>query len=787
MKKVIIILLILVQAPLWAQEYTQTFRGTIKDADTYETLPGANVIILNSDPFLGTTTDMDGNFRIDNIPVGRHNIKISYVGYKDILLNQIELITGNELVLEIKMLEDVETLNEVVVKAKERFGEPINSMVTTSAQKISIESTSRVAASINDPARTVQSFAGVSSEDDENNELVVRGNSPRGMLWRMEGVEIPNPNHFSNGEGGSGGGVSALSSRVLDNSDFYTGAFAAEYGNALSSVFDLRLRKGNNEKHEFALQLGVMGIQASAEGPFSKKSNASYLFNYRYATTSLLNNAGFTIGDTDIYPEWQDLSFNINLPTKKLGTFNIWGLAGISSSEELVPEDTAQWLYRGDNFTYSENQKLAVAGLSNHYLLKNNKTYFKTVLSVSHTNNYNLEDTLDYEMNKTKTLDEEYIYQNATASFLVNHKFNSKNLLRSGIILTHHTYDLKMQQYNWDREILETKLNDKGATNRYQAYLQWKHNFSNEFNFKAGVHATYLAISNDYSIEPRLGLSYDVNKTNQINLAFGLHSKMEPLSIYMAQKTLEDGQIIRPNEDLKMTRAFHAVLGHRWNFAPSFKLSTEVYYQYLFDVPIQKDDTTGTMSALNFSSGFTNEAFVNKGTGTNYGLEISLEKSFSNQYYLMFNTSLFQSTYKMPGFEERSTRYNGNYILNTAFGKEFKVGKTKQNIIAANIRGIWRGGYKVIPVDLNASIESGETVWDYSRAYDDKVPDYLRVDVGVSYRKNNPKWSWIVSLDVQNLTNRSNVWGEYYNSEIKEIEPIYMTGLIPVLNFKVEF
>jgi len=274
---------------------------------------------------LGGTSDYDGNYRIENVAVGRHNIKVSYIGYEDVYFNEIELITGNELVLNVQMTEDISTLNEVVIKAEDEMGEPINSMVTLSAQRITIESTSRIAAGINDPARTVQSFAGVSSADDENNELVVRGNSPRGMLWRMEGVEIPNPNHFSNGEGGSGGGVSALSTQVLDNSDFYTGAFASEYGNALSGVFDLRLRNGNNEKHQFALQLGVMGIQASAEGPLSKESGASYLFNYRYATTSLLNEIGFTIGDEDIYPEWQDLSFNVNIPTKKTGQVQYLG------------------------------------------------------------------------------------------------------------------------------------------------------------------------------------------------------------------------------------------------------------------------------------------------------------------------------------------------------------------------------------------------------------------------------------------------------------------------------
>lgn len=784
------IAMILISFTIIAQEYTQTLRGNITDVDTQVTLPGANIVITDTDPLMGGTTDMNGNYWIENVPVGRHNIKVSYVGYEDVFFSEIKLISGSELVLNIQLTEDVATLNEVVIKAKDELGEPINSMVTLSAQRITIESTSRVAAGINDPARTVQSFAGVSSADDENNELVVRGNSPRGMLWRMEGVEIPNPNHFAEGEGSSGGGVSALSTQVLDNSDFYTGAFAAEYGNAISSIFDLRLRTGNDQKHQFALQLGVMGIQASAEGPFSKKKDAggaSYLFNYRYATTSLLNKMGFSIGDADIYPEWQDLSYNINIPTKKMGRFNIWGLGGISGSAGEVPHDTAQWQYRSDHFSYEEKQVLGIVGVTNNYLFKNNKTYLKTVLSYSHTNYEQVEDSLNYDFEKTPLLNENYIYNTITASTMVNHKFNAKQFLRAGVIYTNQQFKLNVDQLNWDDGNYETDLNQEGRTARMQGYIQWKYRINKKLDMNTGIHSMFLAINNDVSVEPRLGFTYKLNSKNRFSLAFGLHSKAEQTSIYTAQTLLENGEYIQPNKDLKMTRAFHSVAGYGFSFGDNFNFRTEIYYQYLYSVPIKVGDTTGTVSSLNFAGGFTNEAFNNKGTGQNYGLELTLDKSFSRQYYLLFTTSLFQSKYTMPGFEERSTRYNSNYLVNALGGKEFRVGKNKQNIISANLRGMLRGGYRTIPVDLDASIAAGEDVRDYDRAFETKTPDYFRIDLGVSYRKNNPKWSWIVSLDVQNVTNRSNVWGEYYNAEIEAVEPIYMTGTIPVLNFKVEF
>jgi len=787
-KSIILIATILFAISAFSQQATQTLRGKITDADTQVTLPGANIVITDTDPLMGGTSDTDGNYWITDVPVGRHNIKVSYIGYEDVFFNEIELISGNELVLNIQLTEYVSTLNEVVITAKDELGEPINSMVTLSAQRITIESTSRVAAGINDPARTVQSFAGVSSADDENNELVVRGNSPRGMLWRMEGVEIPNPNHFAEGEGSSGGGVSALSTQVLDNSDFYTGAFAAEYGNAISSVFDLRLRTGNDEKHQFALQLGVMGIQASAEGPFSKKKGgASYLFNYRYATTSLLNKMGFTIGDADIYPEWQDLSYNINIPTKKLGRFNIWGLGGISSSAGEVPQDTAQWMYRSDHFSYVENQALGIVGISNNYLFKNNKTYLRTVVSYSHTKNDQIEDSLNYNYETTRVFDENFIYNTITASSLVNHKFNAKQFLRAGIVYTNQQFKLNAARLDWDEGDFETNLDQEGRTSRMQGYIQWKYRINEKLDMNAGIHSMLLAINNDVTVEPRLGFTYKLNSKNRFSLAFGLHSKAEQTSIYTAQSLLDDGTYYQPNKDLKMTRAFHSVAGYSFFFGDNFNFRTEVYYQYLYSVPVKAGDTTGTVSALNFGGGFTNEVFNNEGTGQNYGLELTLDKSFSRQYYLLFTTSLFQSKYTMPGFEERNTRYNSNYLVNALVGKEFRVGKNKQNIISANIRGMLRGGYRTIPVDLEASIAAGEDVRDYDRAFETKTPDYFRIDLGVSYRQNKPKWSWIVSLDVQNLTGRSNVWGEYYDAEREAVEPIYMTGMIPVLNFKVEF
>jgi hypothetical protein len=788
MKTIFTMLFAFLTLVIAAQDYTQTIKGTITDMDTKVTLPGANILLLGSNPFIGTSSDINGNFKLEKIPVGRQSFKVSFLGYEDVVISEILIGTGREVVINIEMKQSVTNLAGVTVRAQNHKSEPINPMATVSATQLTVESTSRIAAGISDPGRTAQSFAGVSSADDENNELVIRGNSPRGMLWRMEGIEIPNPNHFSNGEGGSGGGVCALSTQVLANSDFFTGAFPAEYGNALSGVFDLSMRNGNSEKREYALQLGVMGVQAAMEGPIKKGSEASYLFNYRYSTFNWLGRIGIIdINKGEMAPDWQDLSFKVNIPTKNAGRFSVWGLGGISATGTNAIRDTAEWIYRSNAYEDSEKHILGIAGITHNYLFNDYKTYIKTVAAYSYTNNTMNEDSLSYDFVPTIGKKEDFTYNTFSINSFVNHKFNVKNVVRFGLVFQNKKFDLNALDFNEDSQILEKKIDDKGATTMYESFIQWQHRVNDNTEINSGLHYTCLALNGNMALEPRIGLKWKLNGKQMINFGAGLHSKIEPVSLYLAELYSADGTVTNPNKDLKLTKASHVVLGYNWDFAHDFRLKTEVYYQYLFDVPVKPDDTTHVKSALNFASGFTNEKLVNDGTGRNYGLEITLEKFFSKNWYMLATASAFESKYTMPDGIERNTFYNSRYIFNLVAGKEFKVGKNKQNIIGTNIRTIWRGGYRTIPVDLEASVARHDDVRIYDQAFETKAPDYFRVDLGLSFRKNNPNWSWVVSLDIQNVTDRRNVWDEYYDPEMGSMVQKYMVGLVPILNYRVEF
>jgi len=248
-----------------AQKPVQNIRGNITDIASGVPIPSVSVLIKNSQH--GTTTDSVGNFIINKVPVGRYDILISAVGYESVVLNEVTVSSAQETVLSPSLKESVSALDEVVVKAGVNKYRPLNNMAIASARMLSVEEAGRYAGGFDDPARLVASFAGVASNVG-NNGIVIRGNNPNSLQWKMEGVEIPNPNHFADLTSFGGGGITALSSRLLANSDFFSGAFPAEYNNALSGVFDIFMRTGSNTEQVNAFQLGIIGIDASSEGPF---------------------------------------------------------------------------------------------------------------------------------------------------------------------------------------------------------------------------------------------------------------------------------------------------------------------------------------------------------------------------------------------------------------------------------------------------------------------------------------------------------------------------------------
>lgn len=261
--KIIVLLSIVFYTLSFAESMTQTLRGRVFDNLTEAPLPLANIVVLGTDPLIGTISDINGNFFLENVQVGRHNIQITMMGYESYIINELLISTGQQPVLNIPMQQTTLEMDELVVRIKKDI--PLNTMTTVSSRQFTVEETQRYAGGMDDPARLASSFAGVATPAVSSNGISVRGNNPQGLLWRIEGVEAPNPSHFADLTVVGGGLLTALSSQMMGNSDFYTGAFPAEYGNASSGVFDINLKTGNSREREYSLQAGVIGVDFATQ------------------------------------------------------------------------------------------------------------------------------------------------------------------------------------------------------------------------------------------------------------------------------------------------------------------------------------------------------------------------------------------------------------------------------------------------------------------------------------------------------------------------------------------
>lgn len=763
---------------------TETIKGTILDKGTRLPLQGVTIRLSSNPSVQPSRTDERGVFRLTGVPLGRQVLQASITGYAPVIFSELLVTSGKENVLNIEMEPQSNNLNEVVVNAN-TGKKPLNQMAMTSGRSFSPEETNRYAGAFFDPARMAQSFPGVVAGGDDN-EIIVRGNSPKSLQWRLEGIEIVNPNHFGS-EGASGGGISMINTTVLSASDFYTGGLAAEYGNALSGVFDLKFRKGNTDKREYAFTIGVLGAGATLEGPFKKGGAASYLISYRYSSLSLLEKAGVKVSDAGT-PKYQDLSFNFVFPTKKAGTFSLFGIGGLGKIDKVADRDYTKWEERFDGFDMRLGFNAGSAGLK-HLYIASNKLYFNNIISVSRSRSSNTTDTL------TKTyqpsLDHKDEYTNTAIRYAgsLNYKLNSANTIRAGVNASLLKYDLYALSFDTQLQGLKELINQQGSTSSYDAFVQHKAELTDNLTLNTGLHTNYFALSKSWSFEPRLGLNLKLGGGQQLSFGTGLYSRLEPLSYYFAKSASADAGL--SSKALKPTKSAQAVMGYEKLFGGNFKFKTEIYYQHLYDVPVSADPTVN-FSLLNVSDNSaigsaSYRQLINKGTGKNYGVEFSLEKSLSKGYYFIVTSSLFDSKFKALNGREFNTAFNTRYVGNLLAGKEWVTGKKRNNIFGLNAKLIYAGGRKYSPVLVEESFRLDEEVIDQDKINTLTADPYIRMDFSSSYRINGKKVSHLIIMDIQNALNRENTVGMRYNSSKRVIEPQKWSGIIPTINYRIEF
>ncbi|MFY0600118.1 MAG: carboxypeptidase-like regulatory domain-containing protein [Cyclobacteriaceae bacterium] len=788
---------------------TQTVRGQILDIDSQTPLIGATVLIAGTNPPIGAITDIDGNFRLQKVPVGRVNLALSYVGYKNKTVSNVVINSGKEVVLELGMQESAVKMKELIITASDNKGETINDMVMVSGRSVSTEETSRYAGAFSDPSRILASFAGVTTSQNAENDIIVRGNSPKYIQWRLEGLEITNPSHFGD-QNGIKGGISALNNNLLATSDFYTGAFSPEYGNALSGVYDAKLRSGNNEKFESAIGIGLLGTDVTLEGPFKKGYGGSYLVNYRYSTIALINDLGLV--DVDGALSYQDATFKVNLPTKNIGTFSFFGLGGLSGFkiEDYQPDGQAVpdngILRENIREDYNKANYLVNLGM-NHTLSLDKKSFLNTSLSYSNTSNR--EDTYDNATIKTfdstgafkedSVVNRNLSYRNRLsdvtirAAMTYNRKINARNKFQVGTKYELFNYDYEQSQFQNETNSTFTLIDFDESVSVIRNFVSWKHQFNDDISLVTGLHNVNVLLNNKHTLEPRAAVNWKITKTSSVQFGYGNHSKTENIHNYFAKVEQENGDITEPNRDLDLLKAHHYVLGLEKQFNENLKGKVELYYQDLYNLPVANDDTS-YYATVNEGTDFRYVDLVNKGTGKNYGVEVTLERFFSNSYYYLINGSLYESKYKSLENVERNTQYNGRFLLNALAGKELtNLGRKDNQSLALNGKLFLGGGRRIIPLlrdeqgNLNVDPENNR-FWDYEKAYDNKLDDIFQLNVSMSYKWNKPKATHELFIDLVNITNNSGRVFEYYDeSEPGDVGYVRQFSFFPNLMYRAYF
>lgn len=771
-------------------QLVQTVKGNVLDKDSKQSIVGS-VIVMTDDSTNKTAiiSDIDGNYVLNNIPVGKHNFICKMIGYSSVALQNVLVTSGKQVVLNFELETNLKQLKEIKITAYDKKS-AINEMASVSARTFDIQETERYAGSRQDPARMASNFAGVSGTDDSRNDIVVRGNSPLGVLWRIDDIDIFNPNHF-NIPGSTGGPVSIINNKTLANSDFFTGAFPAEYGNSTSSVFDLKLKNGNKDKYEGTFQFGVMGAEIGLEGPISKKQKSSFVVAYRYATLDWLNSLHIPIGTNSI-PKYQDATIKLNFPISKKGTITLFGLGGKSNIDLIVSKFTTP-----PTEAYGENDRdqyfksnMGVIGAS--YLHKISKSaYSKLVISKQYqmvdANHIRIYRNSDYKIDSTKSiLGYNFSTGKNSAAWFINKKIGNQHTFKIGVNAEQYLIQLKdsIREFtnNW-----QNRWNYNGNAFLIQPYIQYKFKISDSLILTAGIHSQIFTLNkNSKSIEPRLGIKKILKHNQSISFGTGLHSQLQPLYTYFYHYPTKPASETH-NINMGFTKSLHFVLSYDKVLNKNLRIKSEVYYQHLFNVPIE-NKAGSSFSLLNMGSGFERffpDTLVNKGTGKNYGIEFTLEKFFSKGFYYMLTGSLYNSKATGNDGIERNTDFNGNFVINALGGYEKAL--TKKSTFTTGAKITYGGGKRYSDYDLAKSKAFGDGVIVEASRNIYQTKEYFRADLKLGIRINAKKVAHEVAIDIVNIFNTRNILGFTYIPDKNILEKKYQLGFLPLFYYKVDF
>lgn len=773
------------------QAQTGNIFGTVIEKETRQPLAGANVIIIGTD--LGASTDVNGKYEINNVPVDIYQIKFSFVGFEskietDVVVKSNKTIFVNaELVAGSIEGEDIEVTSTY-------FEKPDDSPI--SSQSLNKEEIRRSPGSREDVSRMLQNFPGVNTSSDDRNDLIIRGGSPTEVQFLLDNIEIPNPNHFGT-QGATGGPIGMINTEFIEKVNFYSGGFTAGYGSKLSGVMDIKLRNGNNDRWGGKIDLNFGGAGGYIEGPFANRKG-SYLVGVHKSFLDLLKDAL----DMDGVPDYTNLQGKINYNFNNTHLLTLLWLGGddkIFFDYDVDADDFETGKIDTNYYDNTDFKTRQITGGINLRSIWNNNLY--TNLTASHTySSFKLDvhgiDVIGInnsgELENKQEINYRLSFSNSSVEQITNLKFDANYIISQNSTLTlggfikRNMFDHNIKNIPPEPDEVDKygQLPESWDINysynpvyKYGGYINLKFTLLNLININAGGRVNHFELIDETSFSPRFTLLIDLTNKLSFHTGYGIYYQ-NPEFIWISSHESN-------KHNLKDIRCDHYIAGLTYLVTPSLKLTLEGYLKRYFDYPVSSEEGYKMISMANlgadYEASLETRKLISSGTGRAKGIDFMLQQKMTESFYGLFSYSYSMTQHKALDGIYRPGAFDNRNVMNFIFGYQLN----KENEFSIKFR--YAGGRPYTPFDKNKSIETGNGILDLTSINSERYDDYQRLDLRYDKREFY-NWGTIIwYVSVENILNKKNVLVHRWDGDEHKTDYKYQTGLFFIGGFSLEF
>ena len=737
-------------------------RGFIRDGNTKQPLPGANVILV--DTGIGTATDESGFFEIDHIPVGGYILQFDFIGYTPKREPDIIVKSERTMVADVELHMTILESDAVTVTAGYFDSPGINYV---NGVEFEYEEIRRAPGSAGDVSRIIMGLPSIAKVDDQKNTLIVRGGSPMENGFYVDNIEIPNINHFPS-QGMSGGAIGVVNVDLIRDVEFQTGGFPAMYGDRLSSIMELTLREGNRDEHDVQLDFNFAGIGGVAEGPLPNNIG-SWLISMRRSYLDLLIDA-IDVG-TGVSPLYADYQGKVVCDLSRKHSLS--GLLVASEDHNTPDRETAE---ENDMVVFGNQDIHEITGGVNWKALWNENGYSNT--SVSFTSSRFDEDFYETgtgnQLIRNRSLEQSFKLRN------VNHILAGRALrVDYGIEIRHseEEYDNFYGEYTdaLGDTIPELKMDTGISATRYSGFIQCSMSPLPRLALSAGIRADHYSRSENTYFSPRISLSYAIDNVTAIRGSSGLFVQSIP-TILAAQN--------QSNRKLEDPRSYHYIFGIDHLLSESIRLSIDTYLKKYMNFPLDPaQPDLFLIDEMYYRYGFylNHEELVDTGAARAYGVEAMIQKKLARDFYGLIGASYSRAQYGDSRNSWRDRVFDNRYIFSVEGG--YKPDETWE----FSARWIYAGGVPYTPFDIEQSTQLNRAVLDEDRINESRNPDYHSLNLRLDRRFHFSHSNLILYVSVWNAYNRKNIASHFWNQIENKPDIIHQWGILPIFGVEFEF